>query len=78
MFKTKGLHFLHLNARSLLPKMSELKLVAIRTKAAILSITETWLDETVTNQEVQIENYSVVRSDRTRKGAEFACIYAMI
>ncbi len=67
-FKNKGLHFIHLNARSLLPKISELKIVAQRTTAAVISISETWLDETITNQEIQIDNYSVVRSDRSRNG----------
>lgn len=74
MFKTKGLHLLHLNARSVLPKMSELKLIANKTNAAILSISETWLDESVTDQEVHIENYSVLRSDRNRNGGG-VCMY---
>ena len=42
--KKKGLHFVHLNARSLFHKVSELKLITKRYRIAILSITEIWLD----------------------------------
>ena len=66
--KQRGLHFIHLNARSLLPKISELKIIACKTKAAVISISETWLDDSVTDAEIWIENYSIVRKDRTRNG----------
>ena len=68
IFKNKGLHIIHMNARSLLPKMSEIRLLATRTKAAVISITKSWLDESVTNAEVNINDYCVVRSDRNRHG----------
>lgn len=35
-FLKKGLHFIHLNMRSLLPKLSKLKLLAIKTRAAVI------------------------------------------
>ncbi len=69
IFKNKGLvHMIHINARFLLPKLSEIRLLATRTKAAVISITESWLDESVTNAEVNINDYCVVRSDRNRHG----------
>ena len=37
----KGLHCIHLNARSLLPKLSELRCLAMKTKVAVIGITET-------------------------------------
>ena len=40
----KGLHFLHVNISSLLPKIDELKCIANKTKAAIIGITESKLD----------------------------------
>ena len=73
-FKKKGLHFLHLNARSLLPKISELKLITARSKAAVISITESWLDSSVTNTEIDIEGYNVIRKDRNRNGGG-VCVY---
>ena len=48
LFKKKGLHFLHINARSLLPKLTDARLLVQRTNAAVLAVTETWLDESVT------------------------------
>ena len=44
-FIQKGLHFLHLNARLLLPKITELKIIAAKSRAAVISFTETWLDD---------------------------------
>lgn len=73
-FSKKGMHFIHLNARSLLPKISELRYLANKTTAAIISVTETWLDSSVTNSEIKIEGYSIVRRDRNRHGGG-VCTY---
>ena len=35
-FENKGVHFLHLNINSILPKLDELKTIAGNTKAAII------------------------------------------
>ena len=40
----KGLHFLHVNIKSLLLKLDKLKCVVNNTKAAIIGITESKLD----------------------------------
>ena len=72
--KQRGLHFIHLNARSLLPKISELKIIACKTKAAVISVSETWLDNSVTDAEIWIDNYSIVRKDRNRNGGG-VCAY---
>ncbi|CAC5397465.1 unnamed protein product [Mytilus coruscus] len=66
LVKRKGLHFIQCNARSLLPKLSEIKIVAAKTKAAVISITVSWLDNAVTNAEIHIEGYNIVRLDRSR------------
>ena len=58
LFTKKGLHFLHINARSLLPKLSDARLLARRTKAAVLAVTEIWLDDSVTNAEIEIDSGS--------------------
>lgn len=42
VFKRKGMHFIHLNARSLVPKISDLRLIAKEYKATVTAITETW------------------------------------
>ena len=73
-FKTRGLHFLHLNARSLLPHLEELKLIAHKSNAAVIGISETWLDDSVSDTEVSIPNYIILRCDRNRNGGG-ACMF---
>ncbi|XP_071944876.1 uncharacterized protein [Antedon mediterranea] len=48
--------------------MSELRLLAIKTNAAVISICETMLDKTVPDAELNIEGYNVFRRDRNRSG----------
>ena len=56
----KGLHFLHININSLLPKIDELKCIANKTKAAIIGITESKLDHTVSDLEVNLPGYDIL------------------
>ena len=65
---SKGLHFLHSNARSLLPKISEVQLLLSRTRASVFAVTETWLDSSVNDGEITVPGFSVVRQDRNRHG----------
>ena len=61
-----------MTARSLLPKISELKLIA--SKAAVISITESWSDNSGSDAEINTGYYSVVRRDRNRNGGG-VCVY---
>ena len=72
-FKKRGLHFLHININSLIPKIEELRSIAEKSKAAVIGITETKLDKSVLNSEVDIENYVIIRCDRNRNGGGVAC-----
>ena len=60
--------FLHINVNSLLSKIDELGDVAGHTKPAILGITESKLDSSVSDQEVNVSGYRILRSDRNRYG----------
>ena len=71
--KKRGLHFIHININSILPKIDELREIAKNTKAAIIGITESKLDSTIDDMEVCITGYSVLRCDRNRKGGGVAC-----
>ena len=73
VFTRKGLHFIHLNINSLLPKIDELRCVAKNSNAAVIGISETKLDNTVYDSEVAIDGYNIARSDRNRKGGGVAC-----
>lgn len=49
----KGLNFVHVNARSLLPKLDELRDLASKTKLAVIGITESWLDDLISDAEIK-------------------------
>ena len=63
-FHKHGLHFLHINANSLLLKIYELRDIFGNTKPAILGITESKLESSVSDQEVNIN----INGYRDRKG----------
>jgi hypothetical protein len=44
----------------LVPKISQLTIVACKTKVAIIPVLEAWLDDSVIDTEIWIENYTVV------------------
>lgn len=74
VFKKKGLHFMHLNARSILPKIDEIRQLISKTKVGVFCISESWLDSSVSDFEIEIENYSLLRKDRNRNGGG-VCVY---
>ena len=75
-FEQKGMHFVHLNIRSIIPKISELRLFALKAKPAVIAISESWLDDSVQNAEVNIDGYVLHRKDRSRTGGG-TCVYIM-
>ena len=69
----KGLHFLHININSLLPKIDELNCKPIRLRPLLLGITESKLDHIVPYLEVNLPGYDILRCDRNRNGSGVAC-----
>ena len=61
---SKGTTLIHLNIRSLLPKLDELKFYLKNNKIQVLSLNETWLNSTVDNNEVEIPGFVLFRHDR--------------
>ena len=72
-FRKRGLHFLHINVNSLLSKIDELRGIVGPYKTCNIRVTESKLDGSVTNQEVNISGYSILRNDRNRNGGGVAC-----
>ena len=72
-FHKHGLHFLHINVNTLLWKFDEFRDILSHTKPAIFGITESKLDSFVSDQKVNINSYSILRSDRDRNGRVVAC-----
>ena len=73
VFDKRGLHFLHLNINSLLLKIDELRHIARLTNAAVIGISESKLDDSVSTSEIQIDEYDLLRCDRNRHGGRVAC-----
>ncbi len=62
--RTRGLKVCHLNARSLLPKIDNLRLFINKNPFDVIAIPQIWLKPSVTNAEINITNYSIARQDR--------------
>jgi len=73
VFEQHGLHFIHLNINSILSKIDELRLIALKSNAAVIGITESKLDESVLDGEVEIDGYIPLRADRSRQGGGVVC-----
>ena len=67
-FEKKGLHFIHFNINSLLDKIDQLRSIADKHKPSIIGITDSKIDNTVTDTEIDIQGYTPIRNDRTRHG----------
>ena len=67
----------HLNVRSLrnIAHLTEVKELANLHKIDIFTISETWLNSTVTNSEIAIEDYKIYRLDRLHKRGGGVCAY---
>ena len=72
-FSNTGLHLIHLNIDSLLPKIDELRDIAKRAKAAVIGISKSKLDSTVLDSEIYIENYEILQFNRNRHRVGVAC-----
>ena len=48
-------------------------MIASKTKVAVIAISESKLDETVVNGEINIPGYNILRSDRNRYGGGVLC-----
>ena len=73
IFLKKGLHILHLNINSLLPKIDEIRFIAKQSNHYIIGISESKLDLSILNSELDIDEYDLIRLDHSRKGGGVAC-----
>ena len=55
VFKLKGIHLIHLNINSLLSKIEEICYIAECSNATIIGITESKLDKSIFQSEIQID-----------------------
>ena len=74
--KVKGLKCYHLNIHSLRNKMDELCLFCNEYKPHVLCLNETWLDENISDEELRLRNYNIIRRDRDCLGGGVAVYIA--
>ena len=72
-FRNRGLHFIHLNINSLLPKIDKLREIVKISNPTVIGITETKLDSSIKHSEISIDGYCAIRRDRNRKGGGVIC-----
>lgn len=70
--KLKGFSIASLNIVSLLSHIEDLRVIMINEPFDILAINESRLDETVTDNEVYLTGYTIIRKDRNRQGGGVA------
>ena len=62
------LRILYLNARSLLSKLDELRVLCLVNNYDIVCIVESWLSQDISDSELAITGYTIFRRDRNRHG----------
>ena len=56
------------NCRSLLPKLDLLRTSVLTSSPSVVALVETWLDSSISDLEIFIPGYSIIRLDRNRHG----------
>ena len=62
------LNIMYFNAQSLLPKMDRLRALVDAQRPHIVCIVETWLSSEISDNELTLEGFQVLRLDRNRHG----------
>ena len=65
LISTNGLRCVHINTNGLRAKIEEIRLLVHVCKVDILAVTESHLSEDTVNTEISIEDYLLLRKDRT-------------
>ena len=60
----KGLRVGHLNVRSLIDKIDEIRFLLFKLDFDVLCFSETWFNESISNEQLCIDEYSIFRKDR--------------
>ena len=71
VFKSKGLHLIHLNINNL-PKIDELQYIAKSSCTAAIEISESKIDESFLQSEIQINNCDLLCWDINRNNRDIA------
>ena len=75
---SRGLHFVHLNVRSLWNKYDQVRQLLFNSNISILGLSGSWLTHNLDERLIDIPNYSCIRldrnwSDNNKKGGGVCC-----
>lgn len=71
----KGLQIIHINTRSIYPKMDEIRHNFLTSSMDVLCVTESWLNHQISDNMINLPGFSVIRNDRNLKKGGGTCIY---
>lgn len=71
----KGLQFVHINVRSLYHKVDSLKVDIFSKHVGVVGITETWLHNQIPDELIQVNDFHLIRNNRTRCRGGGTCLY---
>ncbi len=66
--KSKGLKIANLNVNSLMKHLDEIRLILNNNALDILAINESKIDNQISNNEIHIDGFNIIRKDRNRFG----------
>lgn len=66
---------MHVNTRSLYPKIDQIRYDLITSALDILGITESWLKTNIPDRLVTIQGYNLIRNDREGKRGGGTCLF---
>ena len=63
-----GIHFIHVNIKSILPKIEEIRLITHSVNLSVIGISDSKLSSSVNDNEIKTPGYDILRKDRNRNG----------
>ena len=69
------LTIVHLNVRSLLPKIDEIRCILNSCNFDVFAVCESWLNQTIMDSEIVVDGYTVHRKDRPNSIGGGVCLY---
>ena len=73
----KGFRIAHFNITSIPKYIDQLRIYLVNKPSDILTISETRLDESISNAEVNIQGYNLWKKDRCRYGGGVATVFTL-
>ena len=73
--KARGLKLAHLNVRSLVNKIDDVRSLVDKNPFDIFTVSESWLNSSISDCEISFSGYTLVREDRKNKRGGGTAIY---